>query len=127
MTLTCECDHGDADWYYIPPDEVKPLDRKRWRKCWSCKHIIRPGDDCAEFYRYRSPANYIEERIHGDEVPMASWFLCDRCFGLYESLDSLGFCIQLNESLIETCREYGRMQREAGVFRGEMVIAKGPA
>ena len=78
------------------------------------------------FARWRSPVWEIEERIYGDggEVWLATWYLCDRCAGLYESLTSLGFCNILGDNLIEACREYAQMQRDAGVFRGEMVITK---
>jgi hypothetical protein len=119
--LSCEC-NDDADWFYYPPEDVKPLNRKRWRKCCSCKDIIRPGDDSAEFQCFRNPRNDIEERIHGDEVPMADKFMCDRCFGLFESLSSLNFCISLGDNLVEMCKEYAQMQRDAGIFRGTMKV-----
>lgn len=53
---------------------------------------------------------------------MPSWWLCERCSGLYESLDSLGFCGMLGQDLREVCREYAQMQRNAGVFRGAMNV-----
>jgi hypothetical protein len=28
----------------------------------------------------------------------------------------------LGDNLVQTCREYGQMQRDAGVFRGQMVL-----
>lgn len=129
MSLSCECDWDDPDWWYDDSRPVEPLATKRSRRCVSCNDRIKVGDDCKEFTRWRH-ARYdtIEERIYGEggEVPMASWYLCDRCAGLYESLDDLGFCGLLGEKhdLRETCREYADMQRQAGVFKGSMEIHK---
>lgn len=123
--LSCDCDYGDdpAWWHDGGHGGVKPLGRKRWRKCCSCKDLIRPGDDCMEFTRWRTPnPGSIAERIYGDEEPLPSWWLCDRCAGLYESLDGLGFCGLLGQDLRAVCREYAEMQRDAGVFRGKMVL-----
>ena len=123
--LTCECG-DDAAWWYDDHREVAPLATKRMRRCCSCKDRIAVGDDCKPFPRWRYPEpGSIEERIFGDggEVAMPTWYLCDRCAGLYESLDSLGFCGLLGQDLRAVCREYAEMQREAGVFRGKMVVA----
>lgn len=124
--LSCSCDdYDDADWFHDGGSEVAPLKTRRWRKCHSCEALIRPGDDAKEFVRWRH-AGYdtIEERIYGEggEVPMPSRWLCDRCAGLYESLDSLGFCDLLGQNLVDVAREYGQMQRAAGVFKGQMVV-----
>jgi hypothetical protein len=32
----------------------------------------------------------------------------------------------LGDNLIEACREYAQMQRDAGVFRGAMVVDRKP-
>lgn len=124
--LTCECGDGDYSWWYDDHKEVAPLATKRMRRCCSCKERIAVGDDAKEFVRWRTPEwGSIAERIHGDEEPLPSWYLCDRCAGLYESLDSLGFCDLLGQDLRKTCREYAEMQREAGIFRGRMDVARG--
>jgi hypothetical protein len=129
--LACDCDYGDdVAWWHEGGSEVKPLDTKRMRRCRSCKERIAVGDDCMAFPRWRTP-NYdsIEERIFGEggEVWLATWYLCDRCAGLYESLDGLGFCNLLGQDLRAVCREYAQMQREAGVFRGQMVLRQAPS
>lgn len=122
--LTCECGDGDYGWRYEDGNPVAPLATKRARRCCSCKERIAVGDDCMKFTRWRQTAPYsVAERIYGDEEPMASWYLCDRCAGLYESLDSLGFCDLLGQDLREACREYAQMQRDAGVFRGTLAMA----
>lgn len=125
--LACDCDYGDdLTWWHDGGGDVKPLDTKRMRRCCSCKERIAVGDDCKPFPRWRTP-NYdsIEERIYGEggAVWLATWYLCDRCAGLYESLDGLGFCNLLGLDMREVCREYAQMQREAGVFRGQMVVS----
>ncbi len=127
MTLTCYCDCDDHAWWYEGVGEIAPLATKRSRRCCSCKVRIAVGEDCAAIPRYRHPEyDSIEERIYGEggEVPLATWYLCDRCAGLYESLDSLGFCDLIGQNLIEVCREYAQMQRDGGVFRGQMTIAR---
>ena len=128
MPLSCECDVDDPEWWYDSGKEVAPLATKRARKCCSCSARIAVGEDCKAFRRWRVPAlESIEERIYGEdgEVSIATWYLCDRCAGLYESLESLGFCGMLGDNMIEACREYAQMQRDAGVFRGQMVIRTG--
>lgn len=120
MSLSCDCS-DDPDWWYAPCDPG-PLSTKRMRRCCSCKARIAVGDECQQFVRWRTPDfGSVAERIHGDEEPMASWWLCERCSGLYESLDSLGFCDLLGQNLISVCKEYAQMQRDAGVFRGQLM------
>ena len=124
--LSCSCDNDDADWFYDDTREVAPLATKRMRRCCSCKDRIAVGDDCKPFPRWRTVSYYSDPevlvRIYGDggEFALPTWYLCDRCAGLYESLDSLGFCDLIGQDLREVCREYGQMQREAGVYRGQM-------
>lgn len=126
--LACDCNYDDPAWWHEGMGEIAPLATKRMRRCCSCKERIAVGEDCAAITRYRRPGyDTIEERIYGEggAVPLATWYLCDRCAGLHESLDALGFCNLIGQNLVEVCREYGQMQREAGVFRGQMVIGDG--
>ncbi len=124
--LSCDCDYGDdAEWWFDDTKEVAPLATKRMRRCCSCKDRIAVGDDCKPFIRWRNAdCDSVEYRIHGEEIPLPTWYLCDRCAGLYESLDGLGFCGLLGQDLREVCREYAEMQRDAGVFRGQMVLTR---
>lgn len=130
MSLSCSCDNYDAEWYYRDDEPVGPLTTKRMRRCFSCKDRIAVGDECKPFQRWRNVSDYNDHevvvRIYGDggEMPLPTWYLCDRCAGLYESLDGLGFCDLLGQDLRKTCREYAQMQRDAGIFRGEMVIER---
>ena len=128
MSLTCECG-DDFEWYY-EGYVIGSLATKRSRKCKSCGEKIAVGDECMSFRRYRIVSDYMDPevvvRIYGDggEQPLPTWHLCDRCGGLYESLDSLGFCGLLGQNLIALCREYAQMQRDGCVFKGEMVVER---
>lgn len=125
--LTCECGEGDYAYWYDDHRPVGPLNTKRSRRCRSCGERIAVGEDCKPFYRWRYPnEGSVEERIYGEggEVPMTTWYFCDRCAGLYESLDGLGFCGLLGQDMRKVAREYAGMQREAGVFRGTMVVRR---
>ena len=124
--LSCDCDNDDAEWWYDDTCGVEPLTTKRMRRCCSCRERIAVGEDCRPFRRWRTVNEYSDLRVlvslygDGGELPLPTWYLCDRCAGLYESLDAYGFCGLLGQDLRETCREYAQMQREAGVFRGQM-------
>ena len=129
--LSCDCDYGDdAEWWFDDTKEVAPLATKRMRRCCSCKDRIAVGEDCKPFARWRNISDYSDHevlvRIYGDggEYALPTWYLCDRCAGLYESLSGLGFCELLGQDLRKVCREYAEMQRDAGVFRGQMVLTR---
>lgn len=106
MSLSCSCD-DEFDWYYLEPSDFSTLTTKRSRKCCSCGSRIAVGSDCARFERYRAPVTDIEERIQGDEVPLADKWMCEECGGLYFSLTDLGFCINLgSENMRSLVQEY---------------------
>jgi hypothetical protein len=102
----CSCDDFmDGDWWWEAPSE-HPLATKRHRKCCSCGGRIAVGDRAVEFPRYRLPRNDVEARIHYDQVPLASWWMCEACGDLFWSLSELGFCIVLPESMPDLVKEY---------------------
>ena len=110
MGLTCECGDWDGDgWYYHGPYEgyYNPW---RGKRCCSCGSMVRTGDTCVNFPRYRGPVSEIEERIYGEEVPLASWVMCETCGDLFWSLDALGFCISIGaDSMRELTRQYAEI------------------
>lgn len=111
MGLSCSCSE-DGDWWYFPPDDYSTLAAKRGRRCCSCREWIRPGATVAKFIRERAYENDIEWRIHGDEVPMAPLFMCERCADLFFSLDELGYCINLNDDMRDLVRQYAEMKAD---------------
>lgn len=110
MTLSCNWDYegepGDTVWYSAR--DFSTYNRKRSCKCCSCGARIANGDECAEFPRFKIPESDIEIAIHGEdgEVPRASWYMCERCAGLYFSLADLGFAINIYEDMHDVVKEY---------------------
>lgn len=116
MSLSCECDTDDCAWYYSPRD-YEPLATKRARKCCSCKARIAVGDLALPFTRWKTPEyDTIDERIYGEggEVPLAEWYMCERCGDLYLSITELGYCIDLGrDDMREIVKEYAEMAAHA--------------
>lgn len=108
MTLSCHCD-GDMDWWHYGCDDYSTLVAKRGRRCVSCKCWIKPGATVAQFDCERVSRGDIEWRIYGDEVPMPPKFMCETCADLYFSLDALGFCINLGDSMRALAKEYAEV------------------
>lgn len=111
MGLSCgssDVDTDGFDWWWCWPREEKSLATKRFRKCCSCGARIEPGQTCQPVYRYRPPASEIEDRIHGEEVSMANWYLCEKCGDIALSLDEAGYCFELGngESIAAQITEY---------------------
>lgn len=108
MSLSCYCDGDEADWYFIAADDFISLTTKRSHKCSSCRTKIKPGDTALEFKRWRPPSercNWIEQAIHGDEVPLASWYMCETCGGLYLSVQELGMCCDIDENIAQQIKD----------------------
>ena len=110
MTLSCGCDYDadGAEWYYDSNGVFRALDTKRARRCRACKTPLKPGTTVLQIARWRGPRDWIEESIHGEEVPLAPWHLCERCGDIYASLTELGFCVDLTESMDAQLAEYHR-------------------
>ena len=109
MTLTCSCSEYDGDpdpWCYFDPNDIKPFDRKRRKRCSSCGKLIDKGSPCLEFQRVRGPRTDIEERIYDLEVPLASLFFCQRCAEIYLNLTAAGYCFTPEDNMPEALEEY---------------------
>lgn len=112
MPLSCGCDDGDFDWYFDYPNDYTKFSLTGRRKRCSCGEIIQHGATCVEFECYRNPLSDIEERIHGDQVPMASEWLCERCGDLYFSFLELGYeCVSPEENMLELSKDYAELNR----------------
>jgi hypothetical protein len=118
MSVACDCS-TDGDWYYYGPSDFQVLDTKRSRKCYSCGERIAVGDECASFPRYRparddfSRASYIEQTIYGDEVPVATWYACETCAGVYFSITELGYCVMIGDGMTmkQNAQQVGAIER----------------
>ena len=121
MSLSCECyddDYGDG-WFFYKPDDYSTLKTKRARRCCSCGDRIAVGDTVVEFERARGPRNDIEDRIYGEgnDIELASWFMCEGCGDQYFNLAELGYCITLPANTPALVKEHAMMQphyREMG-------------
>ena len=111
MSLSCSCENDNADWYYEHTNDFTVLDTKRSRKCCSCGKKLVPGDVVFKFRRWRPPSelhDFLEEAIYGDEVPLAPWFMCETCGGLFMAIDELGMCCDISENIAEQIKEYNQ-------------------
>ena len=111
MSLYCESDYSDGDdfgwwWEAHPSFDVKPPATKRSRKCCSCGGKIHPGEMACKIPRWRNPKNFIEEKIHGDEVQLTTWHFCETCADLAASISELGLCFDINEPLKDQISEF---------------------
>lgn len=117
MGISCSCDAGD-DWswfYYSESLFTDFLDKKRSVRCKSCKELIRPYQMALHIPRWRSPRTDIEESIHGDEVPLATWHLCLPCAKIFLALDSIHVCVSLGVDHMEDClTEFDRFHAPKG-------------
>ena len=114
MGLSCSCSDWDGEgWYYIQATEdFTKLSTSRGKRCCSCKELVSIGSDCLKFKRYRGPTSDIEERICGDEVQIAPWFMCEKCGEQYMNLEALGYCIYIGDNMLDLLGEYREMQKE---------------
>ena len=105
MSLSCSCDFDKSDfdsWHYYPHD-FSILKTTRRKRCVSCKNLINIHSTVIEFECYRHPTDEIEERCKGDEINMASFYMCEGCGEIFLNLRDLGFCMDVNSSSMREC------------------------
>jgi hypothetical protein len=114
MSLSCNCEYDDAPaWYYDTSENFSILDTKRSRKCCSCGVKLPVGSEVLRFRRWRPTTercNYIEESIYGDEVPLAPWYMCETCGGLYMAVQDLNMCCDISENIANQIKEYNAQE-----------------
>lgn len=109
MPLSCWCgDDENWTWFYQRPSGYTAYPILRRRKRCSCGVLIKPVEQAALFECSRLPVSDIEERIYGEgeEVPIADKWLCECCADLYFSFVELGYCVGLDENMLELAEEY---------------------
>lgn len=109
--LSCDLNGYDFAFFYESPNDFSVYESKRGKRCCSChEHMVRKGDECLRFERYRDPVTDIEERISGSEVPLAPYFMCEECGELFFTFKELGYCVVLDgSSMQENLKEYQYM------------------
>jgi len=121
MPLSCSCDWdyepepGQWIFYHENDLDFKPLKSNRAKRCCSCNNLVKLGDECLSFERYRYPYNEIEAKINnvdwdGFEEPtikMSDLILCEKCGEIYLNLNNVGFeCLLPTENMQEMLRQY---------------------
>jgi len=108
MSLSCSCYEYDGEgvfWY--PPDWFVNLTTKRRKRCLSCNSLINLNTPCLEFPYYSGCKDDIEYRIHGDvEIRRGTYRLCESCGEIYLNLSSIGYCLDISNSMVEYLKEY---------------------
>lgn len=124
MSLSCSCDYDydfePGDWCYDHSAELDfvQLDAGRAQKCCSCGKLIRVGEICIKYSRYRYPYDDIESRIKCscdlddvfcDEptIRIADHYHCEWCGEMYLNLTALGYeCLWPGENMRGALAEY---------------------
>lgn len=104
--LSCSCDFDEDSWYYYIPCNFTVFNKNRRKRCCSCGKLINQGDQCVVFNRYRASVTEVEERICGDEIRLADWFMCEWCSEMFFNLDALGYCMYLGDNMKENLEDY---------------------
>lgn len=98
MSLSCSCSEWDGEgWGYNIPDNFTTYKKKRSCKCRSCGKKISFDDTVVKFTRFRG-----EDGM----VPLAPWFMCEGCGGIYLNLQALGFCPDIEDYMGHLLEEY---------------------
>lgn len=105
--LSCSCpDYDDCEeWFSYSPNFTR-FEKKRRKRCCSCNELIGLNAFCIEFSRHRVPASEVEEKIYGDEIQMASWYMCESCGDIFLNLEDIGYCIILGDNMQDLLTEY---------------------
>lgn len=118
MSLSCEC--SEPDWFYHEPNDFKPMPFLTKRKrCCSCKKILSPGEPVLEFKRDRPTMTPVEDEIYGgtELVPLANYYHCEVCGGLFFALDELGYCFSPDEPMKRLVKEYNEIRERDLISR----------
>ena len=107
--LSCSCQEWDGEgWYYSWSEKegFDVLQTKRRKRCCSCKGLINIKTECLIFDRFRAPLSDIEERICGEEVELAPYYMCIKCSEIFLNLEALGYCLDITYDMKKYLEEY---------------------
>jgi len=113
MGLSCSCDFefdGDG-WFWTCNDKFTLFKHKRRKRCCSCNELISIDSECVELERFRWAKDDIEISIYGDceDIPIASWYLCDQCGEHFLNLTYLGYCYNIGDNVMDMLDEYQKL------------------
>jgi hypothetical protein len=60
--------------------------------------MVRRGEKHIRVERWRAPANDVEDRIYGDEVPLACWVVCESCAPIIVGFHEMNVDMDLGHS-----------------------------
>ena len=100
------CNYDSYKWCYDIPDGFTFYKGLIGKRCCICGKMVNFGDICVKFTRYREISSDIEERIYGDDFPLAPYYMCEKCGEIYLNLSVLGFCLNIEESMTEALKNY---------------------
>lgn len=109
MSLSCTCDEweGANGYWSFRDDEVFSVyTGKRRTRCRSCGSVIAPGDEIVLIEMVRYPLTDIEERICGDEIPLAPYRFCHKCGEISLNLDAYGYCVDITKPMVDLLHEH---------------------
>jgi hypothetical protein len=124
MSLSCYCDYyyefDPGNWTYFFPgnEDFVRLDTAQAKRCCSCGKLIKVGDICVKYQRYRYPYTEIESQIRcrrdledalNDEpdIRVADHYHCEWCGEMFMNLTALGYeCLCPNEDMRGALKEY---------------------
>lgn len=105
MALSCSCDFelepGIKRWIADEDFSKMPLLSRR-KKCCSCNNLLEPGSEVVKITRNKVPETDVEIKIYGEdgEIPLATWYLCEKCGEIYLTLTEIGYkCIYPPDTL----------------------------
>ena len=109
LSCTCEEEYENARWWYSLDTDIDfiKLNTKRGRRCCSCNKLIKKGETCLPFERFRyAKEDSIEEKIHGDtEIQIATHYMCEDCGDQYLNL-SQHYCIDITKNMFDLLEEH---------------------
>ncbi|MBU2793945.1 hypothetical protein HAQ01_11190 [Acidithiobacillus thiooxidans] len=102
MTISCAIEWDGKAWWWSTDMRLlsydmrpHPPSRFRAKQCCSCGDLVLRSAKYIQVERWRDCANEIEERICGDEVPLASWFVCESCAPIFVKLHDMNVDVDL--------------------------------
>lgn len=125
MSLSCSCDYdyqfypGEWSYFFSNNEDFILLDTVRAKRCCSCGKLVKVGELCIKYKRYRYPYTEVESRIvcggrdledaFNDEpsIRISDHIHCEWCGEMYLNLTAIGYeCLAPCEDMRTSLKEY---------------------